>query len=83
MSPNGFLLAGIIERHALFVANGSERSIGTVTRRRVTKDRTEESVIDIVLTSYDMKLCFLSLKVDEGKKHVLKSIRKNQEGYKN
>ena len=40
MSPNGYLLSGIIKRHVLYVANGSERSKGTITRRRVTKDRT-------------------------------------------
>ena len=51
ISPNGQLLAGIIERHALFVANGSDRSKGIVTRRRITKYRKEESAIDIVLFS--------------------------------
>ena len=82
MSPNGFLLSGIINRHALCVANGSEKSRGTITRRRVTKDRTEESVIDIVMFSHDMNPNFVSLKVDEAKIHVLKSIRKCKKGIK-
>ena len=72
MSPNGFLLSGIIKRHALCVANGSEKSRGAITRRRITKDRTEESVIDIVMFSHDMIPNFVSLKVDEAKVHVLK-----------
>ena len=37
MSPNGLILSGIIDRHALTVANGVEgRSHGVVTRRRNT-----------------------------------------------
>ena len=82
MSPNGFLLSGIIKRHALFVANGSEKSQGTITRRRVTQGRTEESIIDIVMFSHDMNPHFKSLKVDEEKCHVLKSIRKTKRGIK-
>ena len=82
MSPNGFLLSGIIKRHALCVANGSEKSQGTITRRRVTQGRTEESIIDIVMFSHDMNPHFKSLKVDEEKRHVLKSIRKTKRGIK-
>ena len=31
MSPNGKILARILERHALIVANGSTRSVGLIT----------------------------------------------------
>ena len=78
MSLNGFLLSGIIKRHALFVANGSTKSEGTITGRRVLKDRTEESVRDIVMFSHDMTSHFVSLKVDEKKIHFLKSIRRHK-----
>ena len=64
------------------MANGSVKSKGTITRRRVTKDRTEESVIDIVMFSYDMNPHFVSMKVDEAKVHVLKSIKKCKKGIK-
>ena len=80
ISPNGQLLAGIIDRHALFVANGSDRSKGIVTRRRITKHRKEESVIDIVLFSQDMKPHFVSLNVDEEKKLVLTRITRTKKG---
>ena len=43
ISPNGRLLSNIIERHALIVANSSLKCSGRVTRKRVTKDRTEEN----------------------------------------
>ena len=82
ISPNGLILECIIKRHALSVANGSVKSKGTITRRRVTKYRKEESVIDIVLYSNDMENLFMSLNVDEEKKHVLKSIRKTKKGIK-
>ena len=80
ISPNGQLLAGIIERHALFVANGSDKCEGTITRKRITKYRKEESAIDIVLFSQDMVSHFVSLKVDEEKKHVLTRITRTMKG---
>ena len=70
MSPNGVLLLGIIKRHALCVANGSEKSQGTIMRRRVTQGRTEESIIDIVMFSHDMNPHFKSLKEDEEKEEL-------------
>ena len=80
MSPNGALLAGIIERHNLVVANGTSKSVGIITRRRVTKRRVEESVIDIVAFSDDMVKHFVSFEVDEAKKHVLTKITKSKRG---
>ena len=80
MSANGKLLGNIIKRHALVVANGSEKCTGTVTRRRATKFRTEESCIDIVMFSSDMSSHFKSLYIDEQKKHVLTRISKTKKG---
>ena len=80
MSANGKLLGNIIKRHALVVANGTEKCTGTVTRRRATKFRTEESCIDIVMFSSDMSSHFKSLYIDEQKKHVLTRISKTKKG---
>ena len=79
-SPNGRLLANIIEMHALIVANGSTKCSGHVTRRRVTTKRTEESSIDVVLFSTDLTNDFKSLLIDEERKHVLTKIRKTKKG---
>ena len=76
MSPNGVLLSAIIERHNLIVGNGSPKCSGTITRRRVTKKRTEESVIDVVLISSELKEHMTSVHIDEKKKHVLCKIYK-------
>ena len=53
ISPNGKQLERIIENHALVVANSSSKCTGLITRRRVTRDKTEESCIDVVLFSSD------------------------------
>ena len=82
MSPNGSILADIIERQNLTVANGSNKCDGTITRKRTTKERTETSVIDFVLFSNDMKEHFNAMHVDEARKHVLTKFRKTKRGYK-
>ena len=80
ITPNGVLLAGIIDRHALIVANGSSKCSGTITRRRNTRNRIERSVIDVVLFSADMNKHFTSMHVDEKRLHVLTKIRKTKKG---
>ena len=80
MSPNGVLLSDIIERHNLIVCNGSSKCSGTITRKRVTKQRTEESVIDVVLISSELKEHMVSVHIDEEKKHVLTKIHKTKRG---
>ena len=82
ITPNGVLLSGIIERHALFVANGSKKCSGTITRRRCTTNRTERSVIDVVLVSTDLSKHLTSMHIDEERLHVLTRIRKTKRGIK-
>ena len=79
MSLNGKILSAILERHALIVANGSEHCTGRITRQRTTKQRLEESCIDVVLLSSDMMNHFKSLMIDEQRKHVLTRNKTNQE----
>ena len=76
MTPNGALLAGIIEKHSLIVCNASRKCRGTITRRRQTRDRIEQSAIDILLVSSNMKEHLTKMHVDEEKKHVLTRIHK-------
>ena len=81
MSPNGRILSGIIERHALTVANGvEEKSHGVITGRRNTKTNIEESVIDLVLLSNDLVQNLVSITIDEEKDHVLASITNTKKG---
>ena len=69
-------LRNIIKRHALIVADGPNRCTGTITMRRVTKFRTEESCIDIVMFSGDMS----SLYSKEQNKHVLTRMSASKKG---
>ena len=80
ISPNGKVLSDIIERHALIVANGSERCKGLVTRQRSTKNRSEKSCIDLVLLSSDLNKEFKALNIDESRKHVLTRISNTKKG---
>ena len=80
MSPNGALLAGIIERHGLVVGNGSDKCKGTITRKRTTKGHTEQSVIDIVMFSSDLNKHLKGILIDEKRNHVLTRISKSKRG---
>ena len=80
MSENGKILAGIIERHALIVANGLEgKSSGLITRKRVTTKDIQESVIDFVIMSRDMLSLIVACDIDSERKHVLtKTTKQNR-----
>ena len=81
MSGNGKIMAGIVDRHALCVANGiSEKVKGTVTRKIITKDHIEESVIDLVIVSTDMVNHIESVHIDEEKIKVLTSLTHTKKG---
>jgi hypothetical protein len=80
MSPNGKMLARVIDNNALIVANSLSKCKGLITRRRVTKYRTEESCIDVLLFSSDLQQHFTSLLIDEERKHVLTKIRNTKNG---
>ena len=80
-STNGHILAGILERHALIVANGDlEKCTGVVTRKRTTVNSTESSAIDFVLMSNEIESDCVSLNIDEQKKYSLSSIEKTKKG---
>ena len=54
-SPNGKVLAGIIDRHALFVANGATgKKEGLITREKCTVIGVHKSEIDFVIISRDL-----------------------------
>ena len=77
-TPNGKILLSIIERNGLKVINGLEKCEGVITRKRVTKDATEESVIDFVITSPGLEEHLQSLLIDEDRKHVLTHVSRSK-----
>jgi len=83
MSDNGRILEGVLERHALVVANGlSEKVTGVITRQRITRERTESSAIDLVCLSEDLVEEVEKVVVDEEKEYALESIMKTKKGVK-
>ena len=78
-TPNGLLLAGIINRHGLIVGNGlTDKCEGLITRRRETIDGTEESVIDHLLFTEDLRDDFNALVVDEKKTNAITKLVKTK-----
>ena len=82
ISPNGGILASIVEPQLVEVGNGSNICSGTITRTRVAKNRTEQSMIDLILFSKDMIENLVSIKIDENRKHVLSKVNNTKKGPK-
>ena len=81
MSENGRILEGIINRHALIVANGiTEKRTGVITRQRFTKEYEEKSVIDLVMLSPDLAVNMDKIIIDEEKNFTLESFTKTKKG---
>ena len=79
-SQNGKIL---IERHGLVVGNSLENKChGVITRKRVTIDGIEESVIDFIITSRDIVESIQSILIDEEREHVLTKLMKVKGGTK-
>ena len=49
-----------------------------ITRKKARKDRTEESVIDLVIVSEDIVPVIKSMIVDDKRKHMLTRISKSK-----
>ena len=79
-SENGKILAGIIERHSLVIGNSVEKCKGLITRKRITKNAVEESTIDYVVISEDLKDELESIEIDDERNHVLTKITKTKNG---
>ena len=83
MSENGKLLDGVLERHALIVANGLKgKTAGIITRERTTRDRVEKSAIDLVCLSTDLVDEVEKVTIDEEKHFALENIAKTKKGVK-
>ena len=80
-SPNGNILAGIVNRHALCVVNGmKEKRKGLITRQRNTETGNEKSIIDFVIVSNDLMEHIDEIHVDDERTHVLTKNTKTKNG---
>ena len=78
ISPNGKLLADVIDRHALSVVNGLDRCEGVITRKRTTINGVEESTIDFVIVSADIVQFVEKMMIDEKREHALTKLVRNK-----
>ena len=82
-SPNGKVLAGILERHAIIVVNSlREKCVNKITRSRITQEITEESIIDFVIVSEDLVENVENMIIDENKEHAIAKIEMTKNGRK-
>ena len=80
-SSNGKILAEIIDRHALCVANGLPgKREGLITRQKETVIGIKKSVIDFVIISRDLLEHMEKILIDDQRKHVLTKNRKTKNG---
>ena len=54
ISPNGTILATIVDRQGLIVGNGTNICQGTITRTRTTRNRAENSITNLLMYSSDL-----------------------------
>ena len=82
MSKNGEILAEIIRKNALIVANGLIlKCHGNITRERTIEGgKKERSTIDFVLVSQDLEQYIEKVTVDENRVNVLTKVSKNKHG---
>jgi hypothetical protein len=82
-SANGKILAEIVERNALIVMNSVKNKCkGKITRRRITRNVKEESIIDFVIGCEEMAEMIEHVNIDEEKTFVLTKYRKTKHGVK-
>ena len=81
-TDNGELLLGIIERNNLSICNSSEKCSGLITRKKVTINGIEESVIDFFLICEELNNYFVEMMIDESRKYALTRYQKLKSGVK-
>ena len=80
-SKNGTVLAGIVDRHAMCVVNGvKEKRKGLITRKRITVNKIEESIIDFVIISKDLIELIDHINIDDERINVLTKNIKTKDG---
>ena len=79
-SENGRILSEIIRTHGLIVGNSLQQCQGLITRRRVTKNNIEESIIDFIIFSEDFRHQIEQIIIDDKREHVLTKLVKKKDG---
>ena len=76
-SPNGQILMDLIERNDLMLCNATDKCNGLITRRRITKNKKEESIIDYLIVCQEMYQYLECMNIDQNHIHSRYIKRKN------
>ena len=80
-SENGKLLLEFVERQNLKILNADQKCSGVVTRKRVTVNRVEESIIDYIITCDILADYLDEMIVDEERQYFLTKYA-SRKGYR-
>ena len=76
MTFNGRLLENFLDRHPhLSIVNALPQCKGLITRRRIRKDETEESILDFFIVCSKVLPFVSSMLIDEDKKYILTNYK--------
>ena len=77
---NGKRLQQFLENNSnLVILNSLDLCEGLITRRKITRDRIEEGVLDVVIISEDLIKNVKKMKIDEAREHPLTTHRKKKQ----
>ncbi len=79
-NSNGKLLEDLLKNNpSLFLANGSDKCEGDITRLMIKGKKVEKAILDFVLVSKDLKPFLLKLKIDANREFPLSSFLKGKQ----
>ena len=77
VNGNGLLFRELLKNNpSLFLANGSEKCHGDITRERIKNRKVESAILDFVLVSEDLKSPLQRLNIDTDREYPLCSFLK-------
>ena len=81
-SNNGKVMLDVLQRQNLHIANASDVCEGTITRERVSGEKSEKSIIDYILICEKMKKFLTKMTIDDSRSYVLSRYLKTKNGRK-
>ena len=82
MSNNGKVMLDVVDRQNLYIANTSDVCDGTITRERVSGNKSEKSIIDYILVCEEMRKFLTMMTIDDSRSYVLSRFLKTKNGRK-
>ena len=77
-TSNGKYLVDLVDRNSLVLCNATDKCQGLITRRRITQNKIEESIIDYLIVCENMFSFLESMIIDQSNIHSRYIRRNNQ-----